>query len=273
MRTSDRQHHRLWPVAVALTFLVGVGGGVLADRAWAQIPAPPVLVAISELRSHPDKYSGQTVQIAGKLTECAGWECSICPEEMTSETADSRRCLPLEFRPLMKGTGFGGEAVEAVFRFASVTIDARFDPACLHGPCMDRGTVLLDADVVATRQRRTSRSGLWLGRRTRLAPAADPVAAAVIAAAYDAGYPQGSSHREKDPAIAALTRRFDPTIKAFAIVGQVDNAVVCWAPAGLQSDTWPDSLEGALYARSINDYYRCNEARNIKNHWILQVGE
>lgn len=270
MHKSERQNHPKWPVAIALTILAGVAATV--GSACAQTQPHPAPVAISELRKHPDKYSGQTVRISGKLTECWGWECSICPEAMTSETADAEQCLPLEFRPLMKGTGFGESAVEAVFRFASVTIDARFDPGCLHGGCTDRGTVLLDADVVATTQRRTSQSGLWLGGRTRLGPLADPVAAAVIAAAYDAGYPQGSSHREKDPAMAALTRQFDPQIKAFGIVGHADIAIVCWASGGLPSFVWPDSLEGALYARSINDHYTCNEARTIKNRWVLQVG-
>jgi hypothetical protein len=259
------------PAALVLTLLGGLLGGILLGRALATTPSSPVQLPINELTADPDKHAGQTVQITGKLTECAGWECSICPEEMTSESADPRRCLSLEFRPLMKGTGFGEEAIEAVFRFASVTINARFDPACLHEHCTDRAPVLFDAHVIATRQRRKSRLGLWLGERTRLVPLASPDAAAVIAAAHKAGYPQQPAHQEYGAAIAALTREFGPSIKAFGIFGQPGNAIVCSAPSGSGSDLWPDSLEGALYAPSINDYYHCNEVRRLKNEWIVQV--
>ena len=204
-----------------------------------------------ELRAHPGNYAGKTVQIKGKLTECAGWECSICPEEMTTETRDADRCLPLEFRSLMKGAGFGADAREATFRFASVTINARFDPACWRGLCTDRAPVLFDADVVETLQRRKSRSGLWLGQRTPLVPFVAPDAEILIAAAYKSGYPRGSSYQEKDPELAATLRQFDPLIKAFHIPHQVGSAIVCWAPSGLGEDIWPDSLEAAFNAPAL----------------------
>jgi hypothetical protein len=227
--------------------------------------------SIAELRAHPDKYAGQTVRIAGKLTECAGWECSICPEEMTSATADPKGCLPLSFRPLMEGTGFGADAVEQVFRFASVTVEGKFDPTCLRTPCLDRQSVLHEVEVVTTRQRRKSRLGLWLGDRTPLVPLGKADAEAVVAAAYRAGFPEGSSREEKDPEMAALLREFDPLIRAFGISGHRDTAVVCWAPSFAGTDMWPDSVEGALAAQSIDDHYRCNEVRKLEGDWTVQV--
>lgn len=236
-------------------------------NAWSALPS----LTINELRSHPDAHAGQIVELAGKLTECAGWECSICPEEMTSKTADASLCLPLEFKPLLKGTGFGARASEAVFRFASVKLRARFDPSCLRGPCLDRGAVLYDTEVVDTLTRRKSRSGLWLGGQTKLVSLDDAQTKLVIKAAYQAGFPKGASHFEKDEAIAALTRQYDPKVKAFGIQGAPNDAVVCWVPAGMGDDVWPDSVQGALSASSVDDYYQCNAVRKIGEEWIVQV--
>jgi len=133
-----------------------------------------VATTIRDLRSAPDRYAGKTVEVAGQLDECSGWECSLCPEEMTSENRDQKQCLALEFQPLMPGTGFGSEEQEGVFRFSNVVLKAKFDPSCWKGPCVDRQTVLVDAQVVSVGKRRTSGSGLWLGDTTSLTDITEP---------------------------------------------------------------------------------------------------
>ena len=93
---------------------------------------------IASVRADPGKYSGRLIRLTGKLDQCSGWECSLCPESMTTATASAnwKQCLPLEFRPLMQGTGFGEREQEAIFRFSSVTLVARFDPSCWQGGCL-----------------------------------------------------------------------------------------------------------------------------------------
>jgi hypothetical protein len=231
----------------------------------------PVKVSISDLRHHPEKYDGKIIQLVGKLTECAHWECSLCPEEMTNESADPKQCLPLGFRSLINDTGFGSDAQEAVFRFASVTIRAKFDPECLRRHCTDRGTVLRETEVVEVRKRRESKAGLWLGPQTKLVPVAKNEEERIIAAALNAGYPRGTSHDEQDPAFAVVMRQYDPLIKAFGLHGEANEAIVCYAPSGSGTDPWPVSIEGALYAPSTNDRYHCNSVRKLADQWILQV--
>ncbi len=155
------------------------------------------------------------MEIAGQLDECSGWECSLCPEKMTARRRDQKQCLALECRPLIPGTGFGSEEQEGVFRFSDVILKAKFDPSCCNEPCVDRQTVLSDAQVVSVGRRRASRSGLWLGETHSLTDMAEPVAGELKMAAYASGFPKA------------------PPIKAFAVQGD-QVAVVCWSPFGIE---------------------------------------
>jgi hypothetical protein len=232
--------------ALVLGFLIGCAVGVRVQRATEQQNA--VVADVSQLRSEPGKFSGRLVRLTGKLDECYQWECSLCPEKMTTAGADAKRCLPLDFRPLMKGTGFGERETEGVFRFASVTLVAKFDPTCLQGTCLDRGTVLSNADVVAVQQRRSSRDGLWLGAVTPLQEVPPPLTAVIRSEALTAGFPAGSD------------------MKVYAVKGDANTTVVCWSMS-----SWPSSLEGALYAKSTTDLYRCNKARKSGDRWTILV--
>lgn len=254
----------------ALGLLVGFGAAFLFRHEIRPVPPQLVPTTIEAILSEPDKYAGHNVRVAGKLDECAGWECSICPESMRTETGDSKRCLALGFRPLLEGTGFGTEAKEAVFRFSSVILDAKFDPACLYDPCLDRAAVLTEANVFAVTQRRASRSGLWLGRRTALNPLTGQEGDRVEEAAYDAGFPKGTSGLSAELS-RSVSGASSPPIAVFGVTGAATRAVACWAPLGTRDSLWPASLEGAIIARSVNDYYQCAELRKIKNTWVAQV--
>lgn len=211
-----------------------------------------IVTTIRDLRSTPDRYAGKTVEVTGQLDECLGWECSLCPEKMTSKNRDPKKCLALEFRPLIPGTGFGSQEQEDVFRFSDVVLKAKFDPSCWQGPCMDRPTVLEDAQVVSVGKRRASGSGLWLGDTTELTNIAEPNASELTKAAYASGFPKG------------------PPIKAFSVKG-AQGAVVCWSPAGMEPE-WPVTMEGALYARSKSDLFQCDKFQKLTDRWVAQVG-
>jgi len=237
-------------VALVVGLLIGCAIGAYVTRKSDAKNA--VVTDIGSLRSSSAKYAGELVKVRGKLDECYGWECSLCPESMTTAKANPDQCLPLEFQSLVPKTGFGEEEKEGVFRFASVTLVARFDPTCFKkGVCVDRQVVLTNADVVSLDTRRSSREGLWLGEVSPLQEMASGPANEIRIAALQAGFPP------------------EPPMKVFSVKGDENVAVVCWTP--VMTNSWPNSLEGALYARSINDNYRCNKALQISGRWIVQT--
>jgi len=244
-------------IAAYLALLAGIliGGCATGVYFVREIHSTNAIRAeIESLRSNPSKFAGRLVRISGRLDECFAWECSLCPETMTTASADPKQCLPLEFHALMPGTGFGEEEQEGLFRFSSVTLTAKFDPTCFRQPCLDRPVVLYDADVSSVQsRRRSSGEGLWLEAVTPLQDAAQSVAAAVRLEALKAGIPSTM-----------------PT-KVFTVKGDAATALACWTPGATSASSWPNSLEGALYAKSTLDFYNCNKFRMVGSRWIAQV--
>lgn len=245
------------PVIITIALLGGFAGwtahAVFQPRSTDTATAP---ATIEEVRAHPNRFAGKRIRLVGRLSECFSWECSLCPETMTQQTRDPKRCLALEFRPLIPGTGFGEEEQEQVLRFSSVVLDANFDPSCWTGLCTDRQTVLTSATISSVTKRRANRNGLWLGDYSLLHELTGPIAEKMRAAALRAGFP------------------INPPIKAFATDNRSPKFVVCWSsPAFGDSDpgAWPQSFEGALYARSTLDFYRCNEVRDMEGQLVVQA--
>jgi hypothetical protein len=228
----------------------GVAIGWLIGSRLSRDPrdTKPVPVEMAALRSNSSTYAGKVVRVTGKLDQCYAWECSLCPEGMTTANADQRQCLALDFHTLMPGTGFGEEEQEKIFRFASVTLTARFDPSCWKGLCLDRPSVLYGAVVESVQNRRSSRDGLWLGGITPLGDAPQLESAALRAEALKAGFSA------------------NPAMKVFSVKGDLKTMVVCssWG-------SWPSSLEGAVEAPSTMDFYSCSEFRNVGGSWVPQV--
>ena len=248
--------------AFVLVALVGTAIGTAACRDFAAESASAsegdsaVAATIAQLRSSAAAFAGKRVKLTGQLSECYGWECSLCPDTMTNEDRDEDRCLALSFRPLVEGTGFGADEQEGLFRFSKVVLVATFDPSCWEeGGCLDRQTVLSEAEVIAVRERRTGSDGLWLQGRTTLTEISGDEAIKLRSAAQLAGYPEG------------------PPIKAFQSGGSDRRTVVCWSPIGTNDEpgAWPTSLEGALYAKSTLDFFHCNEVKEVGEQLVLQV--
>ena len=247
----------IWAYVIILALLSGTVGWI------ARAVLPPrstgnsqVAATIEQVRAHPESLVGKKVKLTGRLDECFAWECSICPEAMTAQTPDSNKCLALEFRPLVNGTGFGEEQQEEVFRFSSVILEADFNPSCWTGGCTDRQTVLSNARVLTVVKRRASKDGLWLGGYTPVIQVTGSTADQMKSAALRAGFPK------------------NPSIRSFVTVAHSPRFVVCWSsPAFGDSDpgAWPHSLEGALYARSTLDFYRCNEVVRVDRQLVVQA--
>jgi hypothetical protein len=89
-------------------------------------------LTISQLKQNWQRYDGRTVQLRGQFGGC-GAVCDFCPLGMTNATYDPFRCIQLFFgrqnsdpteRVVHILTG-------QVYRFAEVTIEARFNAVCL----------------------------------------------------------------------------------------------------------------------------------------------
>lgn len=246
-----------WLAAIAIA-LVSAGTGWVAANEMRQprVTGAEVAATIQQVRSLPNNFAGKRVRLVGKLNECYGWECSLCPEALTTKDRNADQCLPLSFRPLVNGTGFGSDEQESVFRFSSVVLTAKFDPSCWKLTCTDRQTVLLDATVEAVTKQRAGASGLWVTKTTRLTRIDGNTASELRLAALRAGYPE------------------NPPIHAFTTAGPDRKLVVCWSsPAFGEKDpgAWPATFESALYAKSTLDFFQCNEVRKIDDRMVVQT--
>lgn len=161
-----------------------------AVLSWPADAAPlPVPVTIEQLLANPDHYAMKDVRITGQVDNCISFTCNLCPADMTRETLDLKKCIGMSFtgyRP--EGEGMAQDVaasrtetgMENLFRFATVTLDAFFNPACLTNKaynrdgsvqvdarnivltvvCTDRATVLEDARVIDLHARKSARDGL-----------------------------------------------------------------------------------------------------------------
>jgi hypothetical protein len=246
-----------WALVAATSLISGSAGWIAAKTLSPRQDAEyQVVTTIAQVRSQPEEYAGKRLRLTGQLDECYHWECSLCPDGMTSGYRNAGRCLAIGFRPLVNGTGFGSDEQESVFRFSTVVLNARFDPSCWKGGCLDRQTVLEDATVESVTKRRAGASGLWVGDTHKLFPLHGGIANEIEAAARRSGFPG------------------NPPIRAFTTAGPGRKLVVCWSSLSFDEQdpgAWPSTIESALYAPSTLDFFRCNEVRQVDGQMVVQA--
>lgn len=263
---------------------------VFAAALAAAAPSGPVVEArIADVISDPERFGGQTLRLRGQVDSCFSWVCSICPEEMTSRTADPAGCLRIsfdDFDPVDEGpsedrwfsAGVGRE-MERAFRFTVVTAEGEFDPSCLTGRpgpletaipdgeevmivCTDRASTWRGVQVRAVHRRLPSNDGLLFDARRD-----DPLnpAPAQIAAATERAYREYVLTFDDDPqweAVAVFQTAAplldDPDREAWACVCRVDDC----------SGAWP-KREISLWASTSNDPYACHFALERDGVWRL----
>lgn len=247
-------------------------------------PTGPVVEArIADVIADPERYGGQTLRIRGQVDACYGFVCSICPEEMTPETAEGDRCLRMGFDDFevrddveARNLGYWQSAVrlmEEGFRFSVVTAEGRFDPSCLPPPtkadvleeivvCTDRATTFRDARVSRVHRRLASNDGLVFDRRR---DAALIVASQAVAAEAEAAYRDYVLTFDADPdwKPIAIFQTENPSLgdaarEAWACVCRIDHC----------SDVWP-RREISLWARTANDPYFCYFALAEDGAWRI----
>jgi hypothetical protein len=127
----------------------------------------PVSTTLAQLIAAPQDYAYREVRLVGQVDNCNAWACALCPAEMTNESLDEHQCLEMEF------DGYWGEDSRArssallgeMFRFATVEIEASFDPCNMvrtrdNRLCLDRVIHLRDAHVRTIFSRKSALDGL-----------------------------------------------------------------------------------------------------------------
>lgn len=134
----------------------------------------PIPVTIDQLIKSPDSYANKIVRIEGQIDNCEYDSCNLCSTDATEATANLENCLGIKFDGYSEGIAGlrTSAAMERIFRFATVIMDAKFDPACIanYQPpevakkakfvCLDRVTVLSDARVEKVLSRKSALDGI-----------------------------------------------------------------------------------------------------------------
>jgi hypothetical protein len=216
--------------------------------------AEPADATIAQLRADPRQWAGKTVRLTGKLDQCWGFTCDLCPAEMTPATVDAAACLPIEFDDGVIPSRLAEEAL----RFSHVTLTAQFDPTCMLREgviCTDRATVLLKARVETVVKRYRSSEGLWNKSRRAMLTALPEGEAATIRADL-------ARFHWTPPGKAVRLYRAD---------GDAERAILCTVPhyAADQPAVWPSSWEGAILSPSAIDIYDCIRLKRIDQNWYI----
>jgi hypothetical protein len=230
---------------------------ILAFAFCAAASAEPLTV--HQLMRSPDRYADQTVRVTGQVDNCIARSCSLCPAEMTRETFDAHDCFNLSFDGFPDRDGNDARAqMDAAFRFATVILEAHFDPGCIErGSCVDREGGLSDARVMQVIARKPAAEGLvsWYREGRLLDPG--PEDRRLMTAEWD-----------------KLAGRPDTGLKLFIVedyslqhgnMREVGLGCVCYAQSC--DGTWPAHYFGGFNAPG--NPYRCYEMAKFADGWEL----
>jgi hypothetical protein len=125
--------------------------------------AEPRVLTVDYVVAHIAELHGKTIQLRGEINECESLDCAIC-----SDGTATSSCLGLS----LYADRAGRNAIEELYRFATVTIEARIDAACALGYdpargrvpgeiffCTDRAPDVVAARVLRVEKRRSATEG------------------------------------------------------------------------------------------------------------------
>ncbi len=252
------KHRRVARVALLLC-IVGV----------APAASAPMSATLAQLHSHPARYAGKLVRLRGQLDSCLGYACDLCPETMTPQNNEGALCLQVSFDGYPIGYADDAAAtvsgdMQRLFRFATVTLEARFDPTCLpnYKPpgglvvCSDYPSALLDARVIAVHARRTARDGL-VAVRHDLGDFRIPVPddARAMRQAYLAAFPNAQSD---------FRVFLDPVVDPAA---EETSGKICVCRDGVCDGKWPIRTSDAIDTPA--NPFDCYRLLKRKDAWIF----
>jgi hypothetical protein len=223
--------------------------------------------ALDEILKNPKRYDGRIVRLRGQIDNCHTL-CGLCPEAMTANRYDASRCISIGFGTEAwdgKLTAYrAGRAFADVYRFATVTIEARFSSACLAegntGACIldSRPPNLREARVLAVHARKSARDGL-----------ADEVLAPVVNASPEEREAMLAALNNVVPGDRGLPEVFvaDPPDNILAELGSdvADAGLGCVCLDGDCADRWPARLFTGM--ESAGNPFRCWEMLKTDKGW------
>lgn len=138
----------------AALVLLLTGCGTLVNQ-----PTPQTPMKVAYVSAHLDELHGKTVRLRGEMNECRSLTCKIC-----DNIEDDDTCLGLNF---YGDSSNAVDLMEELYRFATITIDARIDSSCGSPKgdsrvvviCTDRAFAIEDARVVTVESRKPASLG------------------------------------------------------------------------------------------------------------------
>ncbi len=245
-----------------------------ASGAYAN-DAAPVMATIDRLIKSPDKYANKIVRIEGQVDNCEYDSCNLCVVNATEATENLDTCIGIKFEGYTDDAAGlrTSHAMEGVFRFATVILDAKFDPTCIanYQPpeiakkaeiiCLDRVTVLYNARVEKVLSRKSALNG--------------------IVNFYDYGKLTVPSDNDRKAILAELARWYDPkTLDTFVVFMTPHEP---YSPAegagGLACVCVKQSCDGQWPTRwfagfnSAANPFACSRLREFKDGWRVVPGD
>lgn len=103
-------------------------------------------MTVAYVKQHIGELHGQTIRMRGEVNNCMSLTCTIC-----DDPADEDACLGLDF---FADSYRAQYHVEELYRFATITIDARIDASCEVDYDPDRFRSKAEADKAAAQSER-----------------------------------------------------------------------------------------------------------------------
>lgn len=230
----------------------------------AEAQASEAVRTVADVSDHIVALHGKTVRLQGQMDECMSLVCSICTDDGASAT-----CLGIS---LQADSPAARAMVEELYRFATITVDARVDATCSanYDPskgripgevvvCTDRATTLMDARVVAVDFRRSATEGRFDDYSgSPMAVVAAEESAPVIAA--------WRSQQAPGPHAASAQVKLFSQVRdtpAEATSGYV--VVVCREDSC--DGRWPKTFGQCI--RSPGNPYECVRAKPLATEWVF----
>ena len=232
-------------------------------------------MTVAYVKEHIGALHGQTIRRRGEINNCTSLTCSIC-----DGPGEADACLGLD---LFTDSPEAQDTVEELYRFATVTLEARIDASCEvnYDPdifkskteaeeaarkgdrdiivvCTDRASSVLDAHVVSVEARKPASLGRFDMYKGEPLQEAD-------AAAYD-------KMRKLLASLAWAEPSDEHDIKVYLEPepwdGQVEAYYICECTEDDCTGRWP-TWSGHTYTRSPANPYSCSYANRVGDNWII----
>ncbi len=149
--------------------LLGLVVALLMCPACVAEGAEPI--PVEQLAKSPP-HEFRQILVLGQVDSCSGFSCNLCPAEMTRDDIKWDQCVSFSFegfRDFTQRTDVS-RLMEEAFRFATVVLEADWDPTCLPNPdpnakeeiivCTDRASLITHARTLKVLSRKNARDGI-----------------------------------------------------------------------------------------------------------------